>query len=137
MNVILLSMNPYNDPRYCTFKQANEAGYKIKKGSKGYLIKYCCFLTVDDEEIEEENEEKKEIFIQKHFYVFYFEQMEGVPELDIKETDKEFNPISKCEEVIQNFGLRIEESITSNRAFYGVNEDKIFVSNRERFIDEL
>ena len=63
MNVILLSMNPYNDPRYCTFKQANEAGYKIRKGSKGHLIKYCCFLTTDDEEIEEENEEKKEIFM--------------------------------------------------------------------------
>lgn len=137
VNVILLSMNPYNDPRYCTFKQACDAGYTIKKGSKGHLIKYCCFLTVDDEEVGEENEEKKEIFMQKHFYVFNFEQMEGVPELDTKETDKEFNPISKCEEVIQNFDLRIEESITSNRAFYSVNEDKIFVPNRERFVDEL
>lgn len=136
MNVILLSMNPYNDLRYCTFKQANEAGYKIKKGSKGHLIKYCCFLTIDDEEEGEEIEEKK-IFMQKRFYVFNFEQMEGVPELEIKEADKEFNPIQRCEEVLKNFDLEIEESITSNRAFYSVNKDKIFVPNRERFVDEL
>ena len=137
INVILLSMNHYNDPRYCTFKQANEAGYKIKKGSKGHLIKYCSFLTVADKENKEENEEEKKIFMQKYFYVFNFEQLEGVPTLELKEICKAFNPIQKCEEILKKFDLKIEESITSNKAFYSVYEDKIFVPNRKRFVDEL
>ena len=132
MNVLILSICMYNDPRYCTFKQAIEAGYKIKKGSKGSLISYCGFFSPKDDE--EENEDEK-IFMRKSFCVFNFEQMEGVPELQIEKGD--FDPIPKCEEVLKNFDLKIEENVVSDRAFYRLNDDRIFVPNRERFVDEL
>ena len=136
MNVLILSICMYNDPRYCTFKQAIEAGYKIKKGSKGCLISYCGFFSpkADEEEKEEENEDEK-VFMRKSFCVFNFEQMEGVPELQIEKGD--FDPIPKCEEVLKNFDLKIEENVVSDRAFYRLNDDRIFVPNRERFVDEL
>lgn len=137
LNAIMLAMNEYNDPRYCTFKQANEAGYRIKKGSKGQLIRYCCFLQPQTEDGENSEETEKPIFIEKHFHIFNYEQMEGVPTLEIKETEREFNPIPRCEEIITNFDLEIEENHKSDRAFYNVNEDKICVPNRERFVDEL
>ena len=127
-NIVLLSLNMYNDPRFCTFKQANEAGYKIKKGSKGHLIKYCCFLNCEEEEETEKSEKK--IFMQKFFHVFNFEQMEGIPELEITKEESKFNPIQKCEEILKNFDLKIEENIVSDRAFYRLNDDRIFVPNR-------
>ena len=138
LNAVMLAMNEYNDPRYCTFKQANESGYRIKKGSKAQVIRYCCLLKPQNED--ENNEEEiieKPIFIEKHFHVFNYEQMEGVPTLEIKETEKEFNPIPRCEKIIANFDVKIEENHKSDRAFYSVNEDKISVPNRERFVDEL
>ena len=123
MNVVLLSMNPYNDHRYCTFKQAKENGYLIKKGSRGSIINYCCPLKIKDGEETEETDEidEKIVFMRKYFCVFNFEQMEGVPELKIE--DEQFNPTQKCEEVLNNFDLKIEESAISDKAFYRLNDD--------------
>ena len=41
MNVLILSICMHNDPRYCTFKQAVEAGYKIKKTGAELLLFFC------------------------------------------------------------------------------------------------
>lgn len=121
------------DPLYCTFKQAVDAGYKIKKTG---CLSYCCFFSLkdDEEEKEEENEDEK-IFMRKSFCVFNFEQMEGIPELQIEKGD--FDPIPKCEGVLKNFDLKIEENVVSDKAFYRLNDDRIFVPNRERFVDEI
>lgn len=134
MNAILLLIAPHDDPRYCTFKQARDAGYTIKKGGKGHLIKYCCFLSNEDEE---NDEEEKGIFMQKYFYVFNFEDIEGVPTFEIPEEKKEFNTIIKCEEVLRNFDVQIEESKIGNEAFYNRSADKIVIPDRHRFVDEL
>ena len=38
VNHLLLSMLPFSDNRYCTFIQAKEKGWKIRKGAKGIQI---------------------------------------------------------------------------------------------------
>lgn len=48
MNAVLLSITPY-DPRYCTFNQARQKGWIIKKGSQGHLIRYVLWLLRKDE----------------------------------------------------------------------------------------
>lgn len=44
LNVLRLCLNTYEDPRYCTFNQAKDKGWKIKKGSHGHLILRICFI---------------------------------------------------------------------------------------------
>lgn len=42
--VLLAEYFQYEDPRWATFKQANTAGCKIKKGESGILLKYINHL---------------------------------------------------------------------------------------------
>ncbi len=72
-----------NDPRWLTFLQAQEHGYKIKKGAKGTRICYASIAApkaeeTADGEIELSGRPRK---IFKHFIVFNATQVEGIPEL--------------------------------------------------------
>lgn len=44
LNALILSMTPYKDPRYCTFKQAKQNNWMIRKGSRGELIEMVVLL---------------------------------------------------------------------------------------------
>jgi len=44
LNVLRLCLNTYEDPRYCTFNQAKDKGWKIKKGSHGHIVRHVCLL---------------------------------------------------------------------------------------------
>jgi len=137
LNVLRLCLNTYEDPRYCTFNQAKDKGWKIKKGSHGYLIRHVCFIEKTDEN-GEILEGEKPIFCEKFFRVFNFEQIEGTPKFEEKEEDlKEFEIIPACENVLKNAEISIKEDKRSNQAFYDVRRDSITVPNRERFVDEL
>ena len=37
----------YPDPRWCTYKQAQEKGWQVKKGSKGCHIEFWCVYDVE------------------------------------------------------------------------------------------
>ena len=51
--VLLAEYFQYEDPRWATFKQANTAGCKIKKGESGILLKYINhFKTVIEKDEE-------------------------------------------------------------------------------------
>ena len=137
LNVLRLCLNTYEDPRYCTFKQAKDKGWKIKKGSHGYIIRHVCFIEKTDEN-GEVLEGEKPIFCEKFFRVFNFEQVEGTPEFEEKEENlKKFEIIPACENVLKNAEILVKEDKKSNQAFYDVRRDSITVPNRERFVDEL
>ncbi|MDR0606294.1 MAG: ssDNA-binding domain-containing protein [Bacteroidales bacterium] len=134
INLLTLSICSFDDPRYCTFHQATEKGWKIKKGSKSSLIKYSAKIAKKDEEENSENEEET-FFITKWFRVFNFEQIEGAPALEYE--GKAFNPIEKCEEILRNSDVELKESTRSDRAFYDVEKDLIILPNRSRFASEI
>ena len=72
-----------SDPRWLTFLQAQERGYKIKKGAKGTRICYASkaelkAVETADGEIEISGRPRR---IFKHFIVFNATQVEGMPEL--------------------------------------------------------
>ena len=71
------------DPRWLTFLQAQEHGYKVKKGAKGTRICYASqaelkATVMPDGEIELSGRPRR---IFKHFIVFNATQVEGIPEL--------------------------------------------------------
>ena len=68
-NIFRLLDTPFEDRRFATFKQWSDAGFKVKKGSKGTeLIKV---VTVTDK-----NDPEKKKSVPKRFFVFNIEQVE-------------------------------------------------------------
>lgn len=128
MNLLKLMLTPFSDTRYCTFIQAKNKGWRIKKGSKGQLIRYTSIIINEDEEFE------KECFIQKYYTVFNFEQIEGAPAF--KTSEKGFELKMKVRDISQALNICIKEDTGSNYAYYSKDFDYIVVPNHERFLDE-
>ncbi len=75
-----IKMRVINDPRWLTFLQAKELGYKVKKGEHGTRIEFWKFDDVETENENGEKSSKKSVF--KRFYtVFHASQVEGIPAL--------------------------------------------------------
>ena len=67
------------DPRWCTFLQAKEAGWKVKKGSKAPAA-ITKFVKVRD--ADEKDGERKFKSVPKSYAVFHASQIEGIPPWD-------------------------------------------------------
>jgi len=89
----------YTDPRWLTFKQASEKGWRVKDGAKGIPIFFwnCCDKATNqvmtgslindlraqglsDDEIRERRK-----LVQRYLRVFNAEQIDGIPELESEE----------------------------------------------------
>lgn len=68
-NIFRLLDTPFEDRRFATFKQWSDAGYKVKKGSKG--IELMKVVTVKDK-----NDPEKTKSVPRRFFVFNIEQVE-------------------------------------------------------------
>lgn len=131
----------YKDPRWITFVQAKEQGWKIKKGAKAVTLevfKYYDTSTKKDLDIDfvktlSEAEKKQYLKTNvktfcKTFNVFNAEQIEGIPPLEEKKKSVNYNKIKLIE---QNCGVPI--TFGGDMAFYSVTDDKICMPPKERF----
>jgi antirestriction protein ArdC len=139
VNILMLALHLFSDPRYCTFKQAKENGWMVKKGSTSSIVKYAAKVTRSEKADSEgqENEEAKTFFLNKWFHVFNFEQIDGAPLLESSEEEKAFNPLPRCEEVLKYADVKIQESKSSDQAFYRGSEDCVYLPDRYRFSSEI
>ena len=104
----------FDDPRWMTFKQANDLGYKIKPGSKGTSISYWSLKNIKTDKLvtkEEYNEmteeEREDIFpVSKSYVVFNAAQIFGIPELT-----KEERKIIFENEKARSFADRMRENM--------------------------
>lgn len=128
-----------DDPRWCTFRQANDNGWKIKKGSKGTQIEYWKF----EKTVERINEETGEVVkVQERtespsvFYakVFHASQIEGIPEYS-REAGYDWNPVEKAESILVESGAKIYHD-QADRAYYTPTLDQIHLPAREAFESE-
>ena len=134
-NSIWLSMQPYEDPRWMTMKQANALGMRVKKGEKATHIVYFSRT----EERVEENEEGEKVKVEvelarpKIFTAFVFngEQIEGMPPMpEIKE--HKWNPVERAEDILKESGAKIKH-VKGNKARYNRILDDIQVPLKEQF----
>lgn len=139
----------FKDSRWATFKQAQEAGAKIKKGAKGVHIEFWQYAkpimevnpkTGKKEQvyvIDEETEKKVPAYaelehpIVKSYVVFNAEQMEGIePEKIIKLSHEKTN--EAMENMIKNSEAPvIFDQISTN--YYEPSSDTIHVIPKEHF----
>lgn len=145
VNRFILTMeslvNGYEDPRWCTFKQIQDKGWQLEKGSKGTQIEFWVPLHPDTNKTiswDEANRLKRndpDIQIKavpQYYYVFNAEKIKGIPERELRA-----NLDIKVEEIVpkisQNMGVEILND-TTDRAYYSTREDKVHLPKPEQFL---
>lgn len=147
INTINLMMQGYSDPRWLTYKQAQELGAYVKKGEKSTSIQYWQFSEMVDKVDENGNiildengkSEKIEIELEtpKVFFasVFNAEQCENLPKLEQKPKIDNFKVIKEAQEILDKSNANIKHD--GSRAFYNSFQDTITLPNKSAFIDEI
>lgn len=147
-----------DDPRWMTLKQANDAGYSIRKGAKAAYVEYWDFgqpqqlrkpnvseqgieinrdetqSNADEEKLEEARRKPRVFFAT----VFNGSDIVGIPEL---KREISWKPNTLAEKLIASTGAEIVHAAVSragfgevvNKAYYSHANDKIVVPLRENF----
>lgn len=138
----------WEDPRWCTFDQAQKNGWKIKSGSKGTKIEF--FSPYDRQEKRkityrelaklQENLTPEEIrarisYPVANYTVFNATQIEGIPDytVSIPEWNRE-NVIAARDNLLRNMNLDFNEG--GDRAYYSPSMDSITLPEIEKFTSE-
>ncbi|PWM77018.1 MAG: hypothetical protein DBY32_09340 [Phascolarctobacterium sp.] len=147
-NIIRLAYSAYRngftDRRWMTFKQAQKKGYKIKKGAKGTSIEYFDikqFETAKDKgknnaekATEETRLETHNIAFVKTYVVFNGDQIEGLPDDEKLNKNRDELRIEEMEQLLKNSEAQIYYD-QMNQNFYNYQLDEIHIVPRERFDD--
>ena len=136
----------YADPRWCTFIQAKDKGWKVIKGEKGTRVEFWSMYDTktkkkltpsqvkklrDTLELSEFHDRVKPI--SNVFTVFNGEQLDGIPKLKV-ENRRLFSTAKLIElrdRLLKNMELRLREG--GNEAFYSPTNDYVNMPMIERF----
>jgi antirestriction protein ArdC len=134
-NVLLLmfkskALSSSPDPRWCTFLQAQENGWKIKAGSKGTTVEVWKWTDkeIGENETVASKSRKPAVF---YYRVFHASQVEGIPTYAPPEKGKEWDPLDAGETILKNSGAIIKHDETI--AFYRPASDEIHLPPKIAF----
>lgn len=134
INTVMLAMSPLSftsaDPRWCTLKQANDRGWKIRKGEKSTVIFFYKPLELRNGDKDDEG--GKTIPLLRTYLVFHASQIEGIPEFIPAGAPKPvFERVADADAIIKASGVRVE--LGGDRAFYRASTDHIQMPPDEAF----
>ena len=136
----------YRDPRWCTFKQAQEKGWKVKKGEKGTRVEFWSLYDtetkqkISNRQAADLKEQLGDDFygqvkpISSVYTVFNAEQIEGIPERAAEKAQPvlpEEMLAEKRDVFLKNMGLSFQEG--GDKAFYSPGKDQITMPEMGRF----
>ena len=142
-NNLSLVTSGYDDPRWLTFKQAQDLGYSVKKGEKGTPLMFYSFKeekALRDESgkpikdasgntIKEKIERSRPIV--RTFYVFNAEQIQGIPPLERPPVNEiEINQRAEALLLASEANINLQRG---DRAYYSPINDKIVLPLPEQF----
>lgn len=127
------------DPRWCTLKQANSQGWKIKKNSKATTVEYWQYEDIVKKKDPETGKEEKVKIKKDHPCVFYAKvfnasQIEGIPQYQPAVQPK-WEPNVYAERILKNSGAAIHHDQV-DRAFYSPAKDEIHLPPKAAFANE-
>lgn len=127
------------DPRWCTYKQAQERGWQVRKGERGTGVEYWKF----DEEINDpaggkDARRKVKLETPRVFYatVFHASQIDGIEPWQPPARGEGWSSVQAAEDVLTGSGARILHDQV-DRAFYRPSTDEIHLPVREAFDQPL
>ena len=133
-----------DDPRFMTYKQAEEQGYNVKKGAQGIMLENWQFtkdqpvldeagnvqLGDDGKPLTETVQLEKPIVT--YFKVFNAKDIEGIEPLPKLDVEREPVKNELINNVLGSSRCEIKEEV-QDRAYYRVDEDRIVIPPRENF----
>jgi antirestriction protein ArdC len=115
------------DMRYATFKQAVEAGWKVREGSKGIPI--LKLVPVEKKEKEKREEESSDnpgdLLVPKVYFVFGAPDLEGIPALEEKPKPADWSGQAETIRTRLSTALGVPVGHGGGRAFYARADDRI------------
>lgn len=147
INTVMLARHGFNDPRWMTFKQANEKGYRVKKGAKAQPVEFWQWTAkvpvIDDNGkpvLDEQGQKKMETVNLENprfhlFYVFHAGQLQTSEGLEIpafSPPELSWNPLEKGEAILADSGAKLFHD-QRNRAFYNIGSDEIHLPPPDKF----
>lgn len=113
----------YTDNRWCTYKQAAEKGWQVRRGERGTYVEFWQFKPAD-----EEHDRKRAIH--RVYTVFNLSQMEGAPTR--AERTATVEPVEVAEQIVerQHADIRL-----SDHAAYVPSRDIVLMPPKDDFRD--
>lgn len=137
INALALAMSPHTfvsgDPRWCTYKQASDRGWQVRKGETSSIVFFYKKIVVKDKD-GSDHEDERSIPMLRAYPVFHASQIDGMPEYVPAGVVKPvIERIADVDVILKASGVRIE--IGGNRAFYRELTDHIQMPPEEFFED--
>ena len=145
LNLAISSLeNGFDDPRWMTMRQANEQGYRIKKGSRSTPIVYYSF-TREQDKLDDAGRpllgkdgkpERETVLLERPVVcfsrVFNGSQIDGLPPLELPAKRYEWEPQERAEALLKASGAVIKHD-QADKAFYRPSTDEIHLPPRSSF----
>ena len=135
----------YADPRWCTYNQAQQNGWQVKKGeTSATAVEYWAFYDLKEKKLlswqEMHDKLKADPDYEKHlqlrcriYPVFNAQQIDGIPALEERRQTDIGILRQQRDALIRNMGIRYEEY--GNRAFYSPSMDRVVLPPEASFDD--
>lgn len=146
MNSLYLSMvSPNDDPRWCTMKQANGLGGRVRKGEHGQLVRFWKFR--DRQLVRDEGgapvldadgkRQYREVELERpkafHAFVFHASQIDGLEAYRRPPApERAWEPSEKVQELIDAAGVAVHHD-QRDRPFYSPSTDDIHLPQQGQF----
>lgn len=128
----------YDDPRWLTYRQAQESGWQVRESEKGTYIEFWEFRDEQRDQLQSEEptgestDQKRHGPIHRVYTVFNAGQIEGIPIHQRKER-QEWEIVQAGEQILQNSRAEINHD-QRDRAFYNRATDSIHLPPQKAFV---
>lgn len=134
VNVFMLACSEFSSQWWMTFKQCQDKGGHVIKGSKSTPVVFWQWLErKDTEPVEGEDSTNGKIPMLRFYSVFNLEQTEGITPPPAEESHNLFDPITKAEEIIANMPMKPDIRFGGNRAYYSPSLDYVQLPHQHTF----
>lgn len=124
----------FTDPRFITFKQAQEHGWKVRKGERSFAVEKWKSYVIPP--LDEDHDARVGIACVGYYSVFNLEQIDGAPSFEPDLPDLTPNGITRiADRLIATSRCDVKET-TEGRACYQPMYDRILVPDRRLFIGD-
>ena len=133
VNVFMLACSEFSSPYWMTYKQCQDKGGHVIKGSKSCPVIFWKWLDRSTEPAEGENSTNGKYGMLRFYSVFNLAQTEGITPPPAEETHNIFDPITRAEEIIAAMPLKPDIRYGGGRAYYSPILDYVQLSHQHTF----
>jgi len=136
INVFILACQEYSSPYWLTFKQVQDKGGHVIKGSKSCPVIFWKWLDKRDAGSDDADTVtvNGKIPMLRYYSVFNLQQIEGIPSPPATETIiNTFTPIERAEQIIAGMPLKPRINYGGNQPAYSPVLDYVKMPVREAF----